>query len=499
MKPVFAELDHNSDTSLYVQLYELLRSEILSGGFAADERLPSLRSLSEQLGISVTTCARAYDQLMLEGYLEARPQSGYYVQKLDPAILPFSRDTEEAGYGRNNARSGRSNGESGKYTAESSRNSVRSGRNTGETVPAGSTYVSGAGPVNSSKYRYDPASFDFDKWRKCFTWVMNNDPEALLTPQDPQGEHALREQISEYLYNSRGVAADPDDIVISAGVQQLTGRLANMLKELGIDFVNVEDPGYKPIRHIFRDHDFTLNKISVAPDGLEIERLPVNIGTAVYVSPSNQFPTGSVMPAARRYQLLEWAAKNGSIIIEDDYDSELRYFGNPIPALKNMDTSGRVVYLGSFSSTLFPAIRISYMVLPEMLSDLFHKSMSDYDQTCSKLEQLVLAEYMRNGFYQAGIRKLRKLYARKLDKLLEAFERYGGDSIQAENTRSGITVRLAVRSSKPPAQLCAEAADQRLHVVPVTDRQLILYYDQIPIDEIDDAVKDLCAQWTDTR
>ena len=455
MKQIYNELDNNSSTPLYVQLYEIIRGSILSAEMEAGERLPSLRDLSKQLGVSITTCAGAYDQLILEGYLVARPNSGYYVREIPAAA------------------------------------EIR------EERPA-----SEKGPREAAKYRCDPECFDFTKWRKCFTWVMNDKSEALLTPQDPQGEPELREEISAYLYRARGVAASPDDIVIAAGVQQLTSRLARMLKDLGIDFVNVEDPGYKPVRHIFRDLDFTLNRIPVRKDGLVIEKLPANIGTAVYVSPSNQFPTGSVMPADRRYQLLEWAEENGSVIIEDDYDSELRYFGNPVPALKNIDSYGRVVYLGSFSSTLFPAIRISYMVLPPALAGMFRKTLGDYDQTCSKIEQLVLAEFMKNGFYQAGIRKIRKLYARKLDRLIEAFAAYGEGIVSAKNTKSGMSIRLDVKSDASPSELCMEAEELGLHIAPVHEKdeatgtaELILYYDQIPIDEIDEAAQSLCAAW----
>ena len=455
MKPIYADLKHNSNTPLYVQLYDTIRRGILGGDIKAGERLPSLRDLSGQLDVSITTCAGAYDQLILEGYLEARQGSGYYVREITGASEVKEEDPAEDSFSR-----------------------------------------------EAAKYRCDPECFDFAKWKKCFTWVMNDNPEALLTPQDPQGEFTLREEISSYLYSARGVSASPGDIVISAGVQQLTSRLANILSQIGIDFVNTEDPGYKPVRHIFRDVGFTLNKIPVKKNGLEIEKLPENIRTAVYVSPSNQFPTGSVMPADRRYQLLEWAEKNGSVIIEDDYDSELRYFGNPVPALKNIDRSGCVVYLGSFSSTLFPAIRISYMVLPPALSEIYRKTLGDYDQTCSKIEQLVLAEFMKNGFYQTGIRKIRKLYARKLDRLIDAFSKYGKDIVSAKNTKSGMSIRLDVKTSHSPSELCGEAEKLGLHIVPVHENnetpgkaELILYYDQIPLNEIDGAVRDLCSAW----
>ena len=180
---------------------------------------------------------------------------------------------------------------------------------------------------------------------------------------------------------------------------------------MDIEHVSVEDPGYMPVRSIFRDWGFSMNSIPVRGDGIVIESLPVNIRTAVYVSPQNQFPTGAVMPISRRHEILEWAEANDSIIIEDDYNSELRYTGMPIPALQGIDHSGRVVYLGSFSSTLFPAIRISYMVLPEEMVKLYVSMRNNYDQTCSKTEQLTLAEFMRRGYFHTNLRRVRKLYS----------------------------------------------------------------------------------------
>ncbi len=519
MKPVYIDFDNNSDAPLYVQLYSYLKSGIMSGEIRAGERLPSLRELSEQIGVSITTCSRAYDQLLVEGYAEARPQSGYYVNDIGAGESYSSLRGDAAG-----------------------------------ALPPGS----GEDPVEAkepgAEYYVDYESFDFVKWKKCAAHVMTEMKEVLFSPADPQGEYALRLEISRYLYRARGVAAPPSQIVISAGVQQLTNHLARILSYMKIDLVNVEDPGYKPVQHIFRDRGFTINKIPVGPDGIAIERLPVNLSSAVYVSPSNQFPTGSVMPAARRYSLLKWARENGSVIIEDDYDSELRYFGDPVPALKSLDEHGRAVYLGSFSSTLFPAIRISYMVLPDELAGYFNAHKNDYDQTCSKIEQLTLAEFMEEGFYQQGIRKIRKLYSKKLAAVIRSFREYGSGFAGAENTRSGISVRLSVRSGKTASELCDEAGALRLHMIPLEDgnspgisgstaaagsasgahagevpaeavsgahsetgsgeagsagsrqdpvkpavRRLIFYYDQIPAEKIAPAIKELCGRWAEEK
>ena len=238
-------------------------------------------------------------------------------------------------------------------------------------------------------------------------------------------------------------------------------------------------------------------------DGIEIEKLPVNIPSAVYVNPSNQFPTGSVMPIGRRYDLLAWAEKNDSYIIEDDYDSELRYFGRPIPALKSLDHSNRVIYLGSFSSTLFPAIKISYMVLPEKPLEKYVESKDSYSQTCSKTEQLALSLYMAEGKYMSGIKKLRRLYSQKLNAVISQMKKTADDFITIHNTYSGITVSLKVDTQKSAAILSAEAESLGLNVIESpavkTDdlkiKDMIFYYNQIPLTEISDSVKQLTNLW----
>ena len=219
------------------------------------------------------------------------------------------------------------------------------------------------------------------------------------------------------------------------------------------------------------------------------------------MSPSNQFPTGAVMPVGRRYQLLDWAAENNSIIIEDDYDSELRYFGKPVPAMQGLDKHNRVVYLGSFSSTLFPAVKISYMVLPEEMSEIFKGIKNQYTQTCSKSEQLTLALFMEDGYYVAGIKKLRSLYAQKLQAVIKGFDRYARSMVDPLDTQSGISLTVKVRSAKKASQLCSEAKSIGLQFVPlseVTDQStsaLIFYYNQVPLERIDELIEKLANIW----
>ncbi len=459
MKPIMLELNNNSSTPLYVQLYQSIKSDITTGAIKAGERLPSLRSLSQSLGISITTVQLAYNQLLVEGYTVSRPQSGYYVSQTFHAGPGFSSSAD-----------------------------ISIAKNFSEDK-------------DDSPYIHDSCCFDFNKWKKCSSAVFNQYADRLLYESDPQGEKILRSEISKYLYSSRGVKCSPKQIVIGAGTQQITGQLCRILDKLEISHVSLESPGYLPVQNMFRDNGFAISHIPVHKDGIDISRLPVNISSAVYVSPSNQFPTGAVMPAGRRYQLLEWAKTNDSIIIEDDYDSELRYFGKPVPALQSLDSTDSVVYLGSFSSTLFPAIKISYMVLPPAIIGIFDQIRGRYTQTCSKAEQLTLALFMEKGFYNTGIKKLRNLYSQKLQASLLALSRYGHGKVKAVDTQSGINLILRIRSSKNAEELCSIAKSIGVHMVPVADisdqetSALIFYYNSIPLKEIDGIVKALMSLW----
>lgn len=326
--------------------------------------------------------------------------------------------------------------------------------------------------------------------------VMTESSSSLFFESDPQGEPVLRHEIARYLYMSRGVTCSPHQIIIGAGTQQITNHLATILRKMSIDHVALENPVYSPVRNTFRDRGFAITSVDVADNGLILEKLPANIRTAAYVSPSNHMFTGAVMPVGRRYELLRWAEANDSYIIEDDYDSELRYFGRPIPALRSLSDGQRVIYLSSFSSTLFAAVKISYMVLPEKIADMFSEMVSDYSQTCSKLEQLTLARFMESGKYQTHLKKLRKLYSQKLDSAVSAFASGGSDFIDVKNSASGINMILNVRAGKKTSQLIKEAESLGIHVSPVNDDGLLVfYYNQIPLEKIPETLKELIGLW----
>ena len=493
MKPIYIDQENTSQRPLYLQIYDGIKEQVLDGELASGEKLPSLRKAAENMGVSLTTAKLAYDQLLVEGYVTSQEKSGYYVAQIAPITRAANVSTASAAKG------------------------VEQERRMPDEM--------------GSEYLVDPSCFDFVKWKKCMAMVFNDYSDLLLYESDPQGEEWLRYEISKYLYQSRGVNALPENIVIGAGTQQITSHLCRILKKMDIRLAALEEPGYLPVQSMLVDSGFTVSNIPVARDGIQIEKLPTNVPCAVYVSPSNQFPTGAVMPVGRRYELIEWARDNESIIIEDDYDSELRYFGRPLPALQGLDRQERVVYLGSFSSTLFPAIKISYMVLPEEMARIFQSFKSGYTQTCSKAEQLTLALFMEDGYYYTGIRKLRTLYAQKLEAVIAAFQKYATGFVTPIDTHSGINLTLEIaigeaeanralgietttgeaeraeapakvkKINKTAEELCKIAKSLGLQMVPLSEisgRQtsaLIFYYSGLPLGRVDELIGELTSAW----
>ncbi|GAB1476392.1 PLP-dependent aminotransferase family protein [Bacillota bacterium] len=445
---------------LYRQLFDYIRNAIVNRDILPGDKLPSLRLLSESLDISVTTVELAYEQLLVEGYISSRPRSGYFVSAISPGsglVRPAPEASDPAHH---------------------------LSRSFFESTPPEDSFL-------------DPSCFDFLKWKNCANRIFNDYSTLLLTEGDIQGEPPLRDEISRYIYQARGVRCSLDQVVVAAGTQQLINILCIILNGMGIDHVSFENPGYIPVRSIFKDRGFKMTLVPIDRDGIRIEKLPANIPSTVYVSPSNQFPTGSIMPAPRRYDLLDWAKNNNSIIIEDDYNSELRYDSRPVPSLQGLDNSGRVVYLGSFSSTLFPSIKISYMVLPLTLHELFKESLTGYIQTCSKAEQLTLALYMNSGFYQTNLRKQRSLNARKLQIATEDIIKYGGNSVRILNSSSGLHMLLKIPNrGRTIEQICGTAAASGFTIAPITgyekddDNSVVMfYYTRIPIESMRQAVR----------
>lgn len=461
--PELILLDHASKEPLYMQLYRHFRTAIEQHKLKEGDKFPSIRWLADSLSISKITVEKAYQQLLCEGYIKNGNRARYSVNRF----------------------------------VESS-----------WSDPAPQV-IKPAEPAAEIPVRYDLANgemdmggFDFGLWKRYINKAFA-DQNRLMRYGDLQGETELRRQIVGYI-RSRGVNCQHEQVIVGPGVQSLLNMLASILKpdHGGIAF---EEPGFKNGRRIWEDRGFRIIPVRLKREGIDAGALAASGARLVYVTPSHQFPTGYIMPIGERIRLLNWAGQTGATIIEDDYDSEFRYFGRPIPALKGLDTEGTVIYMGSFSKVIPPSIRISYMVLPDRLREIYQKRASMYNQATSTIEQLALARYMADGHLERQIRRLRKLYNEKHALFLDNIRVIFGKQVEINETESGLHMVLTVKSDLTPKELYDRALakgcriallqDYYLGEAPVAPSQIILYFSKIPAAEIPTAICLLKEAW----
>ena len=456
------QLDNNGTKPYYVQIYEYFRDEIESRRLPAGEKMTSVRDLAQAVNISKMTVEKAYYQLASEGYIIHRNKARYEVASL------------------------------GDYRESAAE------RRTTHTEPS------------RPAYRYDFGSgdmdmehFPLDTWRKSMNHVLS-EPARLMSCGDEQGVPELRQVLSQYVYQTRGVYAGPGHIVIGTGTLSLLSILMTLLGDT-YETIGVENPGFRRGREIFRNRGFEIHPISVIDGMMDLQALTESGSRLVYVSPSHQFPTETVMPAGMRHRLLQWANDQDGMIIEDDYDSELRYYGRPVPALQGLDKNDRVIYMGSLSKVLPPFVRLSYMVLPDFLMERYNANRELFRQGASIPEQLVLAEYIRSGELGRQIRRLRKDYQEKgnyLKKLLtEAF----GERIDVSQLTSGVYCRVVLNSKGSAEDLQERAQQQGCRVLSMKSfyenqghedsREFLLSFSKIPSHDLKDAVMALRQAW----
>lgn len=459
MKEILPVLDYSKEEPLYLQLYKYIKFEIEEGRLKPEEKLPSIRSLSNKTGVSKTTIQTAYDQLLIEGYIYSKVKSGYYVSNLN--LDENSLDAKLSPY-----------------------NKIRAQNENDE--------------IKQLEF-HDDTSFDFIKWKKCSNYVLTYKTKELLTEADVQGELELREEIAKYVYQSRGVYCKSDEIVIGAGTQQIIVLLCVLFKKLGKTRISFENPGFILSQNIFRDYAYKTYSIDIQDNGIDMDVLRRQHPDIVYISPSHQFPTGTVMPIAKRMNVLNWATENSKYIIEDDYDSELRYTGKPIPALKGLDKNDRVIYLGSFSSTLLPSIRISYMVMPETIKKIYDDVKNNYTQGCSKTDQLILSKFMKEGYYQKHIRRIRRIYTEKSNHLTNIIKNKYSELINVVSNTSGLYVILEFNTKKTEQEIVDEIRKIGIKITPFgqyvkglkTEKKpmVMLYFFNLNINEFDEIME----------
>ena len=448
----FLQLDKNSGVPLYRQLYLSIREAAETGRLQEGDRLPSVRRLAGDLALSCTTVEAAYQQLCVEGYVRSSPQRGY-----------FARGVRQTGPER-------------------------------ESAPP----LFRRAPSLPVRYNFgsdcvDIGNTDIKIWRRNVRAALNRQ-NVLASYGDHQGEPELREALSAYCYGARGAVARPEQIVIGAGTQPLLSLLCGLIGPEHSS-VAMEEPGYPQAEQVFADFGLPVRKLPCDEDGIRMDALGQSGARLAYVSPSNRIRTGSVIPMNRRLELLDWAARTDGVLIEDDYNGELRYRARPVPAMQGIAGGRSVVYIGSFSKLLLPSVRIGYMVLtPELLARYLPRA-ANYNQTASKVEQLALAEYIRSGQMERHLRRLRKLYGAKCEALVRALRAAFDFRVEMLLQETPLTLILTVRTEKSAAELCRLALKNGVRVQPTKDGRVRLGFAGIPLGDIDGAVQCLKDAW----
>jgi GntR family transcriptional regulator/MocR family aminotransferase len=438
---MFLKLDQEG--LLYGQVYRALRRQILGGRMRPGSRLPSTRWLASELGISRNTALLAYEQLIAEGYLTAGSHAGTYVASELPENLTFVAPDRA----------------SRKHTVPSAvRLSGFASRIADDPVSATLLRDILLRPALPYDFRYGRPSFaDFPHatWDRTLARSARRRSTGDLDYGAPEGVAALRKELADYLHRARAVNCSPEQILIVSGSQQAIDLTVRVLVDSG-DRVVLEDPHYFPARSVSRAAGATVEFVDVDDQGMKLSDLAAKKGPIrlVFVTPSHQFPTGGLMPLGRRLELLAWANRTGAVVFEDDYDSEYRYSGRPVEALQALDESGRVLYSGTFSKTMFPGLRLGYLVVPNQLVDIFRSVKSLLDTACPTNTQFALAEFMRDGHFERHLRRSRARNAERRATLLESIERYLGGRVEVSGAEGGLHILLWLNDT--PMRRCAD-------------------------------------------
>ena len=374
------DMENRDGLARYDYLYRCIKEDILKGRLTAGEKLPSKRGLAEHLHVAVVTVENAYAQLAAEGYLDAREKRGYFVNPVEAAGPEPPPTMPEK--------------------------PPRTGRQWLLDLKGGGSGTEG---------------FPFSVWARLMRQVLTEEGRELLSALPHNGAAPLREAIARHLCRFRGISVKPEQIVVGAGTEYLYNLLVQLLGRERV--YGVEDPGYSKAARIYRLSGAETRPVRVDEGGTPPGAVEAAGVQVLHISPNHQFPTGAVTPIARRQSLLRWAAgEEGRYIIEDDYDSEFRFTGRPIPTLQSIDRAGRVIYMNTFSRSLAPSLRISYMVLPEGLLEGYRRRLGFYSCTVAAMEQHTLARFLDGGYFDAHVNRMRVFYRGRRDGVLSALE-----------------------------------------------------------------------------
>jgi GntR family transcriptional regulator/MocR family aminotransferase len=471
---IILSLNPNNSIPLYRQIYNQIREKILSGDLPAGTPLPASRSLAGEYHIARVTVTTAYEQLQAEGFITSQVGAGTCVA--DQLPVPHEPAVFQPSFSK-----------WGKGVASSA-------QITEETTAARPEIDFGFG-------RSFPHIFPYDIWRRLLARYLSTDDTMLSRYGSVAGFDPLRSAVADYLRRMRGVNCTTEQIVIVSGIQQALDILARLLLEPGNE-VLVETPGYPDALKLFRLHQATLTALPVDHDGFPVEKIPKNSQARfAFVTPSNQFPRGGTMPLERRLALLQWAQEHSALILEDDYDGELRYTDHPLAALQGLDQDGRVVYLGTFSKVLFPALRLGYVALPPVLLAPFLQAKQLVDRGAPTLTQAAVADFITEGHFERHLRRLRKAYGRRRKVLVRALQTHFPGRLQYSDAEAGLHVMVYLSKSYDEEEVVRKAAEagvgvypgQSYHVKQAPAPSILLGFSGLDEQEIEEGIRRLAA------
>lgn len=477
-------MESRGDLSLYEYLYRCIRHDIAHGKVEPGQKLPSKRALAKQLGVSLITIEAAYDQLAAEGYIRSRERCGYYACKLAPAAR-----IEEQGNGRRGAEaaSAPANRRHKDRTANSHNSQFfpqeekRPKGSTGHRPTANPSVlpIDGLAPHPQNTPLNAPPLADFthstlattmlpySAWAKAVRRTLSDESAASLAEAaSAAGSPELRSAIADHLRQYRGMDVSPDQVVIGAGSQTLYQLLVQLLGRTRR--YAVEDPGYPLLTRMYEQQDAQVAHIRLDDSGINVAALEASGASVAHIMPSHQFPTGIVTTAARRRELLNWAREGDRYLIEDDYDSEFRMAGRPIPSLFGIDAAERVLYLNSFAKSLGAAFRMAYLVLPPQLAQRFRKQLGFYANTVSPLDQLALARFIEQGHYDRHVNRLRTHARKTQDALVNALHEAFGDRIAFAGLNDGLHFIMQLESERGERELATAAKAAGIRIAPLS-------------------------------
>ncbi len=485
-------VDRQAAKPLHRQVYDAYRTMIVGRHLRAGQQIPSTRVLAAELKISRIPVLTAYAQLLAEGYFEARVGAGTFVSSALPDQVAVSE--------RRNALSapGRAKGQDSHSLVARGR-ALRAATRV-ERVPhyQRAPWLRGLGAFSMSQPAYD--EFPFRIWSSLVMRHSRNPHAYDLHYSGPMGSKRLREAICAYLRTARGVHSDPGQVMIVSGSQQALDISARVLLDEGSP-VWVEEPTYWLTRHVLQAAGLRMVAVPVDGEGMNVAAgvRQCRTARAAFVAPSHQFPLGATMSASRRLQLLEWADQAGAWIIEDDYDSEYRYGSMPIAALEGLDHNDRVVYLGTFSKTLFPALRMGYMVIPQDLVDAFVRIRHAMDLGTPYFHQAVVADFIEEGHYARHVRRMRLLYGERRKALVESIRKEFDGMLEVMGAEAGMFLTVKLSKGVPDTEIAQEAAKEKLWLAPLSPAYIgsraqagfILGFGGTPAEQMGRAVRHL--------